>query len=147
MVFRHYCSFGNKENRARLSTGNFVKMLKESPGLLEPRLLSATEAELIFTKSLARLESGGLESHLAYGDFLGALGRVADARLEGRERWGYLRGAEARLVALLQVSPAYPPQEVRKMCAILSQPFSGCKVCPPPSADAHTRRGRQEAQE
>jgi hypothetical protein len=106
VLFVHYASFGNKGNTTRLGVNSWSKLLKEAPGLLDGKHFTQPDGELIFTKSLAKLSRGGNESHLHYGDFLGALGRVAAAkysRSDGSGRWGSrLQGDDGRLVRLLQ---------------------------------------------
>ena len=103
MIFAHYCAFGQKGNMSRLGVNNWTKLVKESGALLSKGGgLTQQQCELIFTKKLQKLAGGGTESHLHYKEFVSALGVVAEQRFKGEERWGYLRGAPARLVRLLQ---------------------------------------------
>ena len=106
VLFVHYASFGNKGNTTRLGVNGWSKLLKESPGLLDNKHMTAPAGELIFTKSLAKLSGGGTESHLLYGDFVEALKRVVAAKYKdsrGDGKWGHrLRGEDGNLVKILQ---------------------------------------------
>lgn len=104
-IFSTYCSYGQKDNITRLGVGNFSRLVKEAPNIMQPlnkKGLSPSDVELTFMKCRGRSKHSAIESHLHYAEFLKSIHLLADSFFTSVPRCGRHVGSDAKLCIFLQ---------------------------------------------
>lgn len=104
-IFSTYCSYGQKDNTSRLGVGNFSRLIKEAPNIMQPfnkKGLSPSDVELTFMKCRGRSKHSAVESHLHYTEFIKSIRLLADFFFALEPRCGCYIGSDAKLCIFLQ---------------------------------------------
>ena len=104
-IFNTYCSYGQRGNTTRLGVGNFARLIKETPCVMQPTNptgLSQSDVELTFMKYRGRSKQLTVESHLHYNEFLKALRALASIFLPPQLSCRQRLGSDAQLCIFLQ---------------------------------------------
>lgn len=90
-LFMTYSSYGQRGNTNRLGVVGFLRLLRETPNVMQPSNkcgLSPSDIELTIMKSRGRSKSVTADNHLQYCEFLNAIVSLADKFVPCKESPG-----------------------------------------------------------